>query len=63
MRALWDDVFHGSPELGVPEPLGFIPHLSMLVFVPAEGRFLGEMISRHRLDSQEVIRSMELAGS
>jgi hypothetical protein len=43
--------------------VGFLPKLSMLVFVPAEGKFLGEIISRHRLDSQEVIRSMELAGA
>jgi aminoglycoside phosphotransferase (APT) family kinase protein len=63
MQTLSEDVFQGLPNLGVPHPLGYIPQLSMLVFVPAEGEFLGELISRHRLDSPEVIRTMELAGA
>lgn len=63
MRTLWDDVFYGLPKLGVPQPLGYIPQLSMLVFVPAQGQFLGELISHHRLDSPEVSETMSLAGS
>jgi hypothetical protein len=35
----------------------------MLVFVPAEGQLMGEMISRHRLDSPEVVQTMEMAGN
>jgi aminoglycoside phosphotransferase (APT) family kinase protein len=62
MKALYEEVFYGISDLGVPRPLGFISQLSMLVFIPAEGKFLGEVIAKHPLDSPEVIRSMELAG-
>jgi aminoglycoside phosphotransferase (APT) family kinase protein len=62
MKTLFDEVFCNVEELGVPEPLGVIPQLSMLVFIPAEGKLLGEVIAKHPLDSPEVTRSMELAG-
>jgi hypothetical protein len=62
MRTLYDDVFCDVANLGVPRPLGSIPQLSMLVFVPAEGKLLGEVIAKHPLDSPEVVTSMELAG-
>jgi aminoglycoside phosphotransferase (APT) family kinase protein len=63
MRILSEDVFQGQTNLGVPTPLGYIPQLSMLVFIPAEGQLLGEMISRHRLDSPEVGHTLDLAGA
>jgi aminoglycoside phosphotransferase (APT) family kinase protein len=62
MKSLHDDVFSQSIQLGVPRPLGVIPHLSMLVFVPAEGSLLGDYIARRALDGEEVIHAMELAG-
>ena len=63
MRTLWDDVFDNVPDLGVPQPLGYVPQLSMLVFIPAEGQFISEVIGQNRLDSPEVVRTMELAGA
>jgi len=62
MKSLYNDVFSQSTELGMPRPLGVIPHLSMLVFVPAEGSLLGDYIARRSLDGEEVIHAMELAG-
>ena len=34
----------------------------MLVFVPAEGKLLGDYIAKRSLDGDEVIYSMQLAG-
>src|SRR5438876_712233 len=48
MRWLWDQAASGSPELGVPRPLGWIPELSMLVYRSAPGRVLGEAILDER---------------
>jgi hypothetical protein len=48
MRWLWDEGASGSPELGVPRPLGWIPELSMLVYRPAPGRVLGEAMFDER---------------
>ncbi|HEY3473550.1 MAG TPA: phosphotransferase [Anaerolineales bacterium] len=62
MKVLHDEVFGDVDDLGVPRPLGVIPHLSMLVFVPAEGRLLGDYIARRSLDGEEVTRAMELSG-
>jgi hypothetical protein len=62
MKILHEDVFGDADNLGVPRPLGLIPHLSMLVFVPAEGRLLGDYIARRSLDGEEVTHAMELAG-
>lgn len=62
MKRLHDEVFRESSDLGVPEPVGLIPGLSMLVFVPAEGKLLGDYIARRGLDGDEVFRAMELAG-
>jgi hypothetical protein len=63
METLWEDVFSTTPELGVPQPLGFIPELSMLIFVPNEGQFLSEVISTNPLDSPVAFRIMDLAGA
>ncbi len=48
MRWLWDQAASGSPELGVPRPLGWIPELSMLVYRPVSGRVLGDAIFDER---------------
>jgi hypothetical protein len=56
MRSLWDDVFHGSGEVSIPQPLGYVPELSMLVYVPAEGQFLDQVIL-----GGDALRYMNLA--
>jgi aminoglycoside phosphotransferase (APT) family kinase protein len=62
MKTLHDEVFREATDLGVPEPIGLIPNLSMLVFIPAEGKLLGDYIAKRALDGEEVIHAMELAG-
>ena len=62
MKSLDDEVFSPHTELGVPRPLGVIPHLSMLVFIPAEGKLLGDYMAKRSLDGEEVIHAMQLAG-
>jgi aminoglycoside phosphotransferase (APT) family kinase protein len=62
MKMLHDEVFSEVADVGVPEPLGVIPNLSMLVFVPAQGKLLGEYIAMRSLDGIEVVYAMELAG-
>jgi aminoglycoside phosphotransferase (APT) family kinase protein len=62
MKSLHDDVFSPSNELGVPRALGVIPHLSMLVFIPAEGKLLGDYLAERELDGDDVTHAMELAG-
>ncbi|MEO7839107.1 MAG: phosphotransferase, partial [Anaerolineales bacterium] len=62
LKTLHDEVFSDSTELGVPEPIGVIPNLSMLVFVPAEGKLLGDYITKRSLDGDEVVHAMELSG-
>src|SRR5438094_251019 len=48
MRWLWDQAASGTPELGVPRPPGWIPELSMLVYLPVSGRVLGDAIFDER---------------
>src|SRR5687767_12894586 len=62
MNTLHNEVFRDATDLGVPEPIGLIPNLSMLVFIPAEGKLLGDYIAKRSLDGDEVIHAMELAG-
>lgn len=57
MRALWADVFADDPRLHVPRPLGCVPELSMLVYVPAEGRSLDEAVA-----GEQALQFMDLAG-
>jgi hypothetical protein len=45
LRGLWDDAFAASPGLGMPRPVGCLPELSMLVYVPVQGRFLDEVLA------------------
>ncbi|HEU5015826.1 MAG TPA: aminoglycoside phosphotransferase family protein [Roseiflexaceae bacterium] len=56
MQSLWD-CFSETPQLHVPQVLGYIPDLSMLVYIPAEGEFLGDMLA-----SDHALRYMDLAG-
>jgi hypothetical protein len=58
MRALWDDVFRDSADFGIPQPLGYVPELSMLVYVPAVGPFLDEVLLGH-----DALRYMHLAAA
>lgn len=58
MQALWNEVFVGSAQLGIPQPLGCLAELSMLVYIPVEGAFLGDAIT-----SGEALHYMELAGA
>jgi aminoglycoside phosphotransferase (APT) family kinase protein len=62
LKTLHDEVFCDVVNLGVPEPLGVIPNLSMLVFVPAEGKLLGDYVAKRSLDDEDVFQAMELAG-
>ncbi|HVF26479.1 MAG TPA: phosphotransferase, partial [Anaerolineales bacterium] len=62
MDTLHNEVFRDAADLDIPEPLGVIPNLSMLVFIPAEGKLLGDYIALRSLDGDEVVRAMELSG-
>jgi aminoglycoside phosphotransferase (APT) family kinase protein len=62
MNTLHNEVFRDAADLDVPKPLGVIPNLSMLVFIPAEGKLLGDYIALRSLDGDEVVRAMELSG-
>jgi hypothetical protein len=52
------DRFQGFAELAVPRPLGYIPTLAMLFYVPAKGGYLDEVI-----DTDHAPRWMSLAGA
>lgn len=43
-------VYAAHPALHVPTPLGCVPDLAMLVYVPVDGRFLDELIVEGRVD-------------
>jgi hypothetical protein len=58
MRSLWDDVFRDRTDVGVPQPLGVVPELSMLIYVPAEGSFLDQVLL-----GDEALRYMHLAAA
>jgi len=62
MDTLHNEIFRDAADLDIPEPLGVIPNLSMLVFIPAEGELLGDYIALRSLDGDEVVRAMELSG-
>jgi Phosphotransferase enzyme family len=44
MRHLWADVFGTTDRLTVPQPLGCVPELAMLVFKPLPGALLNEAL-------------------
>jgi len=45
LRGLWGEAFAGRPDLGVPRPLGCVPELSMLVYLPVSGEPLDEVLA------------------
>lgn len=57
MNLLWDDLFGGNMHCSVPQPLGVMPELSMLLYLPAEGQFLDEVMT-----SERAAYAMELTG-
>jgi hypothetical protein len=57
MEALWDDIFAGEPQLGVPQPLGCILEPPMLLYLPIAGRFL-----HRRTPSDQALQYMHRAG-
>lgn len=48
MQRLWTDCFAGDPHCGIPQPVGVIPELAMLLYLPAEGQFLDEVLTDTR---------------
>jgi Phosphotransferase enzyme family len=46
MRWLWGDVFSNADPLTVPQPLGCVPELAMLVFKPLAGQPLDSALSQ-----------------
>jgi hypothetical protein len=57
MQVLRDDCFGDSPLLSVPSALGTLTDLSMLVYLPAEGQFLGDA-----LGDAQALNYMDMAG-
>ena len=57
MSMLWNQVFAGQTRVSIPQPLGVLPDLSMLVYIPAQGQFLNEVVGGSR-----AIEAMELSG-
>ncbi|CAN5700077.1 hypothetical protein BH10CHL1_BH10CHL1_50650 [soil metagenome] len=57
MDRLWTDVFAGDIYCSVPQPLGVLPELSMLLYLPAEGQFLDEVLT-----GEQAAYAMELTG-
>jgi aminoglycoside phosphotransferase (APT) family kinase protein len=59
MQALWNDVYNqGNSSVGVPRALGCLSDLSMLLYIPVEGQFLGDA-----LNSAHALRYMDMAGT
>jgi hypothetical protein len=50
MQLLWSTVFDRTEGFGVPQPLGHVPDLSMLVYVPVEGPFADEVCDNEGAD-------------
>ncbi len=58
MQALWKDVYgSGSGDIDVPRALGCLADLSMLVYVPVDGTFLGDALA-----SDNALRYMDMSG-
>lgn len=57
MQALREESFAQTPHLGLPRALGCVEQLSMLVYIPAEGALLGDLIG-----SDQALHYMEQAG-
>jgi aminoglycoside phosphotransferase (APT) family kinase protein len=63
MQALDHEVFAGIPYLGISRPLGLINELSMLVFLPAEGRLLGDVIAERPKATPKMMQIMDMAST
>ncbi|MCE7983542.1 MAG: hypothetical protein DYG89_20405 [Caldilinea sp. CFX5] len=50
MSWLWGEVFRQAPEVGVPRPLGLLPDLGIVFYVPVEGQFLNELFTHEQAD-------------
>jgi len=48
LAGLWGNVFRDHPDLDVPRPLGTVPELKMLVYVPVSGVALDEVLLTSR---------------
>lgn len=48
MQQLWTAGFAEDPHCGMPQPIGVIPELAMLLYLPAEGQFLDEVLHGER---------------
>ena len=48
LALLWNEVFGDDLHCSIPQPLGVISELGMLVYVPAEGVFLDEVLTGER---------------
>lgn len=48
MEQLWTTDFAGDPRCGMPQPIGVIPELAMLLYLPADGQFLDEVLAGER---------------
>jgi hypothetical protein len=53
LHTLWHEIFGGNGAYSVPQPLGVLAPLSMLLYLPAEGQFLDEAIAQP--DAAEVV--------
>jgi hypothetical protein len=56
MRWLWEDVFSDNDSLTVPEPLGCVPELAMLLFRPLPGQPLDSALSQGGGANKELIQ-------
>lgn len=61
MTWLWQEVFHQAHEVGVPRPLGLLPTLDMVVYIPVEGQFLSELLNQEQADHWMALTATWLA--
>jgi aminoglycoside phosphotransferase (APT) family kinase protein len=59
MQALWRDVYaSGTGQVSVPRALGCVADLSMLIYIPVDGTFLGDALA-----SDQALQYMDLSGT
>ncbi len=56
MRWLWEEVFSDNDSLTVPQPLGCVPELAMLLFRPLPGQPLDSALSQGGGANKELIQ-------
>ena len=62
MQQLWTECFAADPHCGMPQPIGVIPELAMLLYLPAEGQFLDEVLHGERAAYAMDVTARWLAG-